>query len=58
MGVLGNPGFTSSSDYHARLLLHRRWTPYLPYLHNTSGTVLKWDGALAGHRGESGIFHE
>lgn len=42
--LLGNPGFTNSSDYHA-LAYAPDGTPYLAYLHNTSGTVLKWNGA-------------
>lgn len=53
--LLGNPGFTSSSDYHA-FAYAPDGTPYLAYLHNTSGTVLKWDGAGWVTVGSPGFF--
>ncbi|MDK9716480.1 MAG: IPT/TIG domain-containing protein [Trichlorobacter sp.] len=54
-GLLGNPGFTSSSDYHA-LAYAPDGTPYLAYSYNTSGTVLKWDGAGWVTVGSPGFF--
>ncbi len=53
--LLGNPGFTNSSDYHA-FAFAPDGTPYLAYLNNTSGTVLKWDGAGWVTVGSPGFF--